>query len=71
MCVWIDFSDRTVFLANLEYEVTEEKIHGMFAPVGEIANINIKRNEETGASKGFGSVEFKTKDAAQKALKNE
>jgi nucleolar protein 4 len=58
-----------VFLKNLPFSVTEEKLKSLFSKYGEINEINLPK-KETGELKGFGFINFITKIDAMKAINN-
>ena len=60
---------KKIYVGNLAYSVNEEELEGLFNSYGEIVNVNLIRDRNTGRSKGFGFVEFSTPDQAQEALK--
>ena len=59
-------NERTVFLSNLSFTIEKSTIQQVFAECGEIVDIRLPSN--AGKLKGFGYVEFKTIQAAIKAL---
>ena len=60
---------RTVFIANLAFDVQEEAIREAFISAGPVKEIRIVKHEWSGKSKGFGYVDFETTEAYQRALK--
>lgn len=59
----------SVFLGALAFDVTDETVYQHFASCGEIENVRIIRDNKTGIGKGFGYVQFKTKDTVGLALR--
>lgn len=57
----------TVHVGNLPYSVNEDLLREKFAEFGEVKSVRIPQNDR-GQSKGFGFVEFATKDEADKAI---
>jgi len=55
-----------IFVKNLDESVTDEEISSMFSKYGEIASAVVMKNKD-GKSKGFGFVNFKSHEAAEKA----
>jgi superfamily II DNA/RNA helicase len=49
---------QSVYVANFPWETTEEDIHALFAPFGEIHASTIITDRKTGRSKGFGFVDM-------------
>jgi RNA recognition motif-containing protein len=58
-----------LYVGNLSYDVTQEQMRELFAQAGEITEVTIITDRETGRSKGFGFVEMTTADAASEAIK--
>ncbi|OBA19008.1 hypothetical protein METBIDRAFT_47602 [Metschnikowia bicuspidata var. bicuspidata NRRL YB-4993] len=64
-------SDYSLFVGDLATEVTEPELFARFSQdyPGEVKQVKIMLDPNTGASKGFGFVRFLSVDAQQKALK--
>ncbi|KAI3881678.1 hypothetical protein MKX03_016698 [Papaver bracteatum] len=60
--------NRTIWVGDLHYWMEENYLHTCFAHTGEVASIKVIRNKQTGQSKGYGFVEFSTREAAEKVL---
>ncbi|XP_022130003.2 RNA-binding protein 34 [Pieris rapae] len=58
----------SIFIGNLPFAIEDETLRGKFEKCGEIESVRIVRDEKTGAGKGFGYVNFKSKDAVELAL---
>ena len=61
-------SCKTLFVKNLPYLFKEDDIGDRFRPFGEIQEIRISKNWQTGQSKGFAFVIFKEHISAKAAL---
>jgi len=59
---------KTIFVKNLPYTLKEDDIGDRFRPFGEIAEIRISKNWQTGQSKGFAYVIYKDHASAKTAL---
>ncbi|XP_077016036.1 putative RNA-binding protein 19 [Tamandua tetradactyla] len=62
----------TLFIKNLNFETTEETLQEVFSKVGMVKSCSVsKKKNKAGAllSMGFGFVEYKKPEQAQKALK--
>ncbi|XP_046496592.1 probable RNA-binding protein 19 [Equus quagga] len=62
----------TLFIKNLNFDTTEETLKGVFSKVGTVKSCSISRKKnKAGAllSMGFGFVEYRKPEQAQKALK--
>lgn len=57
-----------VFIGALPRDITEEDLRDLCDSLGDIIEIRLMKNKDTGESKGFAFVSFKTKDVAQKAI---
>ena len=60
--------NKKLYIGNLPYSATAEEIRALFEQVGEIADVAVSSDRETGRSKGFGFVEMATEDLAQEAI---
>lgn len=58
----------TLYVGNLEPSTTIEDLGSLFTNYGDVENINIVEDRETGRPKGFGFVKFTDNDAADKAI---
>jgi len=58
-----------LYVGNLSYDTTEEQIRTLFAQAGEIAEITLITDRDTGRPKGFGFVQMTTEEGAQEAIK--
>ncbi|PSS26248.1 Heterogeneous nuclear ribonucleoprotein like [Actinidia chinensis var. chinensis] len=57
-----------VFIGGLPRDVSEEDLRDLCEALGEIFEIRMVKNRDTGDSKGFAFVSFKTKEIAQQAI---
>ena len=59
-----------IYVGNLPYSLTEEKMRSMFEQYGEVISAKLVMDRETGRMRGFGFVEMDNTDAdaAIKAL---
>ena len=57
-----------IYVGNLSYSLTEEKLKELFGQYGEVTSAKIIIDKITGKSKGFGFVEMSTSDEAQAAI---
>src|SRR3990172_9542640 len=58
---------KKLYVGNLSYNVTEEELKEVFAPIGEVLSAKIITDAATGRSKGFGFVEMASDEDADKA----
>ena len=57
-----------VYVGNLPFTVSEEQLRDIFAGYGEISQLNLIMDRDTGRPKGFGFITFATQQSAEKAL---
>ena len=57
-----------VYVGNLPFGVTQDKLKEMFAEFGEIEEAVVISDKYSGRSKGFGFITYKDDAAAQKAI---
>ena len=57
-----------IYVGNLTYETSEQELRTAFETHGEVQEINIIRDRDTGRSKGFAFVEMPTSAEAQAAI---
>jgi len=61
-------SKSRLHVANISYEVDESSLEEHFKGIGHIRRVEIAYNSQTHQSKGFGFVEMKNADDAQRAI---
>ncbi len=54
---------KTIYLGNLPFEATEDDVRDLFAHHGEVANVHLIHDRETGRPRGFGFVDMSPEDA--------
>lgn len=59
---------KRLYVGNLNYQVTNASLEGMFAEYGAVRSAQVVMDRETGRSKGFGFVEMADDQAAQAAI---
>ena len=57
-----------VFVGNLDYNTRKEEVQNLFAQVGEIRDVFLPTDRETGRPRGFAFVEFANDEDAAKAI---
>ena len=60
---------KKLYVGNLPYNAAEPELRALFEQVGEIADVTVITDRETGRSKGFGFVEMATEEGAQEAIR--
>jgi len=59
---------KKVYVGNMSYDTTEDKLREMFAAHGEVISVNVITDRYTGRSRGFAFVEMATEEAAGAAI---
>lgn len=57
-----------LYVGNFPYTVDEDQLRDIFSQYGDIEDIALIKDRETGRPKGFGFVTFASQQAAEKAL---
>lgn len=57
-----------IYVGNLSYSTTEETLREQFASHGEVGDVTILNDRETGRSRGFGFVEMPNDNEAEAAI---
>ena len=58
-----------LFVGNLSFQTVEEDLRELFGSFGDIDDIYVVEDRQTGRSRGFAFVSFADKDAAETAAK--
>lgn len=58
-----------VFVGNFSFSVSEDSLKEYFSKVGNVTSCRIMKEGPGGRSRGFGFVEFGTREEAEKAIK--
>jgi RNA recognition motif-containing protein len=57
-----------LYVGNFPYSVDEAQLRGLFTPYGEISELAMIMDRETGRPKGFAFITFASQQSAEKAL---
>lgn len=57
-----------LYVGNLSYHTTKESIHSAFAAVGEVHEVAVPTDRETGQARGFAFVTMGSGQAANEAI---
>ncbi len=57
-----------LYVSNIAFKLRDDELRQAFEPYGEIVSSKIIMDRETGRSRGFGFVEFASRDAGQSAI---
>ena len=60
---------KKLYVGNLSYDSTETQLRELFAQVGEITEINVITDRDSGRPKGFAFVSMSSDEAAQEAIR--
>lgn len=60
----------TVFVGNISYDTTEEKLKDVFSQVGNVMSFRLLYDSNTGRAKGYGFCEYEDKETAMSARRN-
>jgi cold-inducible RNA-binding protein len=58
---------KKLYVGNLSYETTEEKLRTLFSEFGEVQSVNLITDRESGRPRGFAFVEMADDQAATAA----
>jgi len=57
-----------VFVGNLNFNTTRDEVQSLFAQVGNVRDVFLPNDRETGRPRGFAFVEFESDEDAAKAI---
>ncbi|MCH7849112.1 MAG: RNA-binding protein [Planctomycetes bacterium] len=57
-----------IYVGNLSFETTETEIRELFGQYGEVEEVNLITDRETGRPRGFGFIEIRNDQAARDAI---
>lgn len=66
----VEKSVRSVFVGNIPYEATEEKLKEIFSSVGPVLSFKLVYDRENGKPRGYGFCEFMDPETALSAMRN-
>jgi cold-inducible RNA-binding protein len=59
---------KNIYVGNLDFNVTEDELRQAFAAYGQVDNVTILKDRDTGQPRGFGFVEMANDGEAEKAI---
>ncbi|HEY6272014.1 MAG TPA: RNA-binding protein [Terriglobales bacterium] len=59
---------KNIYVGNLDFNVTEDELRQAFAAYGQVDNVTILKDRDTGQPRGFGFVEMANDAEAEKAI---
>lgn len=60
---------KKLYVGNLAYSTTQEAVRELFTQAGDVADVALITDRDTGRPKGFGFVEMATEEGAQEAIR--
>ena len=57
-----------IFVGNLNFATTDEELRELFGQVGEVVDVHIPKDRETGRPRGFAFVRFAAEEHARQAV---
>jgi RNA recognition motif-containing protein len=59
-----------IYVGNIAYNMTLQEIKEVFTPFGNVVNVKIINDKQTGKSKGYAFVEMDNDECALKAIQS-
>ena len=59
---------KNIYVGNLDFNVTEDELRQAFAAYGQVDNVTILKDRDSGQPRGFGFVEMANDAEAEKAI---
>ena len=59
---------KNIYVGNLDYNVTEDELRQAFGAYGQVDNVTIVKDRDTGQPRGFGFVEMSNDEEAENAI---
>jgi RNA recognition motif-containing protein len=59
---------KNIYVGNLDFKVTEDELRQAFGAYGQVDNVTILKDRDTGQPRGFGFVEMANDEEADKAI---
>jgi len=59
---------KNIYVGNLDFNVSEDELRQAFAGYGQVDNVTILKDRDTGQPRGFGFVEMTNDEEAEKAI---
>ncbi len=61
--------NKKLYVGNLAYRTSEDTLRDLFGQYGEVVDVFLPMDRETGRMRGFGFVEMGSEDAAAQAVR--
>lgn len=59
---------KNIYVGNLDFKVTEDELRQAFNAYGQVDNVTILKDRDTGQPRGFGFVEMANDEEADRAI---
>ncbi len=59
---------KNIYVGNLDFNVSEDELRQAFSAYGQVDNVTILKDRDTGQPRGFGFVEMSNDEEADKAI---
>ena len=59
---------KNIYVGNLDFKVSEDELRQAFAAYGQVENVTVLKDRDTGQPRGFGFVEMANDEEAEKAI---
>jgi RNA recognition motif-containing protein len=59
---------KNIYVGNLDFKVTEDELRQAFSAYGQVDNVTLLKDRDTGQPRGFGFVEMTNDEEAEKAI---
>jgi RNA recognition motif-containing protein len=59
---------KNIYVGNLDFKVTEDELRQAFNAYGQVDNVTILKDRDTGQPRGFGFVEMANDEEAERAI---
>ncbi|MDX1632725.1 MAG: RNA-binding protein [Thermoanaerobaculia bacterium] len=56
---------KRIYVGNLPFSATDEEVRALFEPHGEVHEVDLIHDRQTGRPRGFGFVEMESEDAEE------
>ncbi len=60
--------ESKLYVGNLSYQTTEDELRDLFSQAGDVTDVVIIKDRDTGNSKGFGFVTMNSQEGATQAI---
>ena len=60
--------NNKIYIGNLSWDINTDQLKEAFEEYGDVVDAIVVTDRQTGRSRGFGFVEYKEAEAAQKAI---